>query len=187
VLAALPARGRWAGGAGAAGRPAVHDVDVAAPPAAGAIAGAAARAGLKVFETGLAHGTVTAVLTGAGGGDEPPPRRRDRRPPRRGAWTTDWREDAARRDFTITHVALGRGGALGLFRRTGGPRGRARALRRRPGDAAAGGLLAALRFFRFQARYGADGPGCGGRRGDPRGGAGLARLSAERVWMELSG
>jgi poly(A) polymerase len=165
----------------------VNDVDVAAPLPPEAMVPLLRRAGLKVFETGLAHGTVTAVLDGEP--VEVTSLRRDVATDGRHAevaWTTDWREDAARRDFTVNAMSLAADGRLwdyfggrddlaaGRVRFVGDPDTRLRE-----------DYLRALRFFRFQARYG---------RGDPDPAAlaairaavpGLARLSAERVWMEL--
>ena len=55
--------------------------------------------------TGLAHGTITAVLADGGAPVEVTTLRRDVCRPMGGmpsvAFTDDWREDAARRDFTI--------------------------------------------------------------------------------------
>lgn len=189
VLAALP-EGRAVGGCvrdALAGR-AVHDVDVAAPLPPEEIARRLRAAGLKVFETGLAHGTVTAVLQ-----HEPvevTALRRDVATDGRHAevaWTTDWREDAARRDFTFNAMSLTADGRLwdyfdgradleaGRVRFVGDPATRLRE-----------DYLRALRFFRFWSRYG---------RGDPDAEAlaaireavpGLARrIAAERIWMEL--
>ena len=114
VLAALPGS-RAVGGAvrdALAGLP-VADVDVAAPFPPEEIMSRLLAAGCKVFETGLAHGTVTAVW------DHQPIEvtalRRDVLTDGRHAevaWTTDWREDAARRDFTINAMSLGADGVL---------------------------------------------------------------------------
>ncbi|MXP65132.1 CCA tRNA nucleotidyltransferase [Roseomonas sp. M0104] len=188
VLAALPGA-RAVGGAvrdTLAGRP-VHDVDVAAALPPEAIAERLRAAGLKVFETGLQHGTVTAVLQ-----HEPvevTSLRRDLATDGRHAtvaWTDDWREDAARRDFTINALSLDAEGRLWDY--FAGRADLAAGKVRFVGDPAtrlAEDYLRVLRFFRFQARYG---------RGEPDPAAlvairaavpGMARLSAERVWMEL--
>ncbi len=188
VLAALPGS-RAVGGAvrdALAGRP-VHDVDVAAPLPPEAIAARLRGAGLKVFETGLAHGTVTAVL-----GKEPvevTSLRRDLETDGRHAevaWTTDWREDAARRDFTINAMSLSVDGELWDY--FGGQADLAAGLVRFVGDPATRlreDYLRALRFFRFQARYGTGGPDAAAVAAIRAAVPGLARLSAERVWMEL--
>lgn len=188
VLAALPGA-RAVGGAvrdALAGRP-VHDVDIAAPLPPGEIARRLREAGLKVFETGLAHGTVTAVL--AGMPVEVTSLRRDIATDGRHAeveWTTDWREDAARRDFTINAMSLSAAGELWDY--FGGRADLAAGLVRFVGDPAtrlAEDYLRALRFFRFQARYGRGAPDPAAMAAIRAAVPGLARLSAERVWMEF--
>lgn len=188
VLAALPGA-RAVGGAvrDALARLPVQDVDIAAPLPPEAIVARLRAAGLKVFETGLAHGTVTAVLGGMP--VEVTSLRRDVATDGRHAvvaWTTDWREDAARRDFTINAMSLSAEGWLWDY--FGGRADLAAGRVRFVGDAPTRlreDYLRALRFFRFQARYGRGAP-------DPEAIAaiceavpGLARLSAERVWAEL--
>ncbi len=188
VLAALPGA-RAVGGCvrdALAGRD-IADVDVAAPVAPDVIAARLRQAGLKVFETGLDHGTVTAVL------DHVPVEvtalRRDVVTDGRHAvvaWTTDWREDAARRDFTINAMSLTPDGAL--FDYFGGRADLAAGRVRFVGDPdtrLAEDYLRALRFFRFQARYGVGAPDAAAVAAIARAVPGLARLSAERVWMEL--
>lgn len=189
VLAALPGA-RAVGGCvrdALAGRP-VHDVDVAAPFPPEEMARRLLAAGLKVFETGLAHGTVTAVR------DRQPVEvtslRRDVATDGRHAevaWTTDWREDAARRDFTINAMSLAPDGRLWDY--FGGRDDLAAGRVRFVGDPAtrlAEDYLRALRFFRFWARYGQGVP-------DPAALAAIreavpgfaARIAPERIWMEL--
>ncbi|MCI0754610.1 CCA tRNA nucleotidyltransferase [Teichococcus vastitatis] len=188
VLAALPSS-RAVGGAvrdALAGRP-VHDVDVAAPLPPEAVAARLRAAGLKVFETGLQHGTVTAVL------DHEPVEvtslRRDLATDGRHAtvsWTENWREDAARRDFTINALSLDAEGRLWDY--FGGRADLAAGRVRFVGDAAtrlAEDYLRLLRFFRFQARYGRGEPDAAAMAAIRAAVPGLARLSAERVWMEL--
>lgn len=188
VLAALPGA-RAVGGCvrdALAGRD-FADVDVAAPLPPEEIARRLRDAGLRVFETGLAHGTVTAVL-----GREPvevTALRRDVLTDGRHAvveWTTDWREDAARRDFTINAMSLAADGAL--FDYFGGREDLAAGRVRFVGDPdlrLAEDYLRALRFFRFQARYGRGAPDAAAVAAIARAVPGLGRLSAERVWMEL--
>lgn len=188
ILAALPGA-RAVGGMVRdvlAGLP-VQDIDIAAPLPPDGIMARLRAAGLRVFETGLAHGTVTAVL------DRQPVEvtslRRDVTTDGRHAeveWTTDWREDAARRDFTINAMSMAADGRLwdyfdgradlaaGRVRFVGEPATRLRE------DA-----LRALRFFRFQARYGRGAADPAAIAAIREAVPSLARLSAERVWMEL--
>ena len=188
VLAALPGA-RAVGGAvrdTLAGRP-VQDVDVAAPLPPEEVARRLEAAGLRVFETGLAHGTVTAVLEGEA--VEVTSLRRDLATDGRHAtvdWTSDWQEDAARRDFTINAMSLSAEGDLWDY--FGGREDLAAGRVRFVGDPAtrlAEDTLRALRFFRFQARYGRGAPEAAALAAIRAAVPGLGRLSAERVWMEL--
>jgi poly(A) polymerase len=164
------------------------DVDLASPLAPEAVMRVMAAAGIKVVPTGLAHGTVTAVL---------PNRRVEITTLRRDvetdgrhaivAFTEDWREDAARRDFTINAMSMDRHGAV--FDYFGGVAdlhaGRLRFVGD-PAERVAEDYLRVLRFFRFFARYAAVAPDTATeaalRGGVPR----LGSLSAERVWHELT-
>ena len=188
VLDALPGS-RAVGGAvrdALAGLP-VADVDVAAPFPPEDIMARLLAAGCKVFETGLSHGTVTAVW------DHQPIEvtalRRDVLTDGRHAevaWTTDWREDAARRDFTINAMSLGADGVLHDY--FGGRDDLAHGLVRFVGDPAtrlAEDYLRLLRFFRFQARYGKGAPDEAALQAIRAAIPGLARLSVERIWMEI--
>ena len=188
VLAALPGA-RAVGGAvrdTLAGLP-VQDVDVAAPLPPEAISARLRAAGLKVFDTGLSHGTVTAVL------DHQPVEvtalRRDVVTDGRHAevaWTTDWREDAERRDFTINALSLAPDGSL--FDYFGGREDLRRGIVRFVGDPATRlreDYLRILRFFRFHTRYGRGMPDAAAVAAIRDAVPGLARLSVERVWSEL--
>jgi poly(A) polymerase/tRNA nucleotidyltransferase (CCA-adding enzyme) len=189
VLAALPGA-RAVGGCvrdALAGRE-VHDVDVAAPLPPEEIASRLAAAGLKVVETGLRHGTLTAVL------DRQPVEvtslRRDVATDGRHAevaWTTDWREDAARRDFTINAMSLAADGRLWDY--FGGREDLAAGRLRFVGDPATRlreDYLRALRFFRFHARYGTGAPDPAAMAAIREAVPGLAaRIAPERIWMEL--
>ncbi|MFD1111481.1 CCA tRNA nucleotidyltransferase [Pseudoroseomonas ludipueritiae] len=188
VLAALPGA-RVVGGAVRdllAGRP-VHDVDVAVALPPEEAAGRLREAGIKVFETGLAHGTVTAVLEHQP--VEVTSLRRDLVTDGRHAqvaWSTDWREDAARRDFTFNAMSMDAGGHLWDY--FGGRADLAAGRVRFVGDPAtrmAEDYLRLLRFFRFHARYGTGAPDPVALAAIREAVPGLARLSAERVWMEL--
>ncbi|WP_372623478.1 CCA tRNA nucleotidyltransferase [Falsiroseomonas sp.] len=189
ILAALPGA-RAVGGCvrdALAGRE-VHDVDIAAPLPPEEIALRLLAAGLKVFETGLAHGTVTAVL------DRQPVEvtalRRDVATDGRHAevaWTTDWREDAARRDFTINAMSCDAAGRLWDY--FGGREDLAAGRVRFVGDPATRlgeDYLRALRFFRFWARYGRGEPDAAALAAIRDAVPGLAaRIAPERIWMEL--
>jgi poly(A) polymerase/tRNA nucleotidyltransferase (CCA-adding enzyme) len=165
----------------------VQDLDMAAPFPPEEISERLKRAGFRIFETGLAHGTVTAVLHGTP--IEVTSLRRDVSTDGRHAevaWTTNWHEDAARRDFTINSMSMDADGALhddhggaadlhaGRVRFVGDPSTRL-----------AEDYLRALRFFRFQARFGRGEPDPAAIAAIQAAVPGLARLSAERVWSEL--
>jgi len=188
VLATLP-EARVAGGAvrdALAGRT-VCDIDLATPRPPDAVMQALAAAGIRVVPTGLEHGTVTAVVDGRG--IEVTSLRRDVETDGRHArveFTDDWREDAARRDFTINALSMGRDGAV--FDYFGGIEDLRAGRVRFVGKAAqriAEDYLRILRFFRFLARYGRGAPDADASAAIRGGLAGLAGLSAERVWSEL--
>jgi poly(A) polymerase/tRNA nucleotidyltransferase (CCA-adding enzyme) len=168
------------------GRPGT-DIDVATPDPPQAAAAALAAAQIKVIPTGLAHGTVTALLDGRP--FEVTTLRRDLVTDGRHAevaWTGDWREDAARRDFTINAMSLSPDGVLHDY--FGGEDDLATGRVRFVGEAAqrvAEDYLRVLRFFRFQARYGAGPPDAAAVAAIRGGVHGIAKLSAERVWGEL--
>ena len=163
------------------------DIDLATPDTPDRVAEALGAAGLRAIPTGMAHGTITAIVGGRP--FEITTLRRDVVTDGRHAevvWTDDWREDAARRDFTINALSLAPDGALHDYfaGQADLHAGRVRFV----GNAAervAEDYLRILRFFRFQARYGA-GPPDPAALGAIQGGVpGIARLSAERVWGEL--
>ena len=190
VLDALP-DARIVGGAvrdALAGRP-VADIDLATPLLPANVAAALTRAGIRSVPTGLDHGTLTAVVNGRG--FEITTLRRDVATDGRRAtvaFTSNWRDDAARRDFTINAMSMTREGTV--FDYFGGAADLRAGVLRFVGDPAtriAEDTLRILRFFRFFARYGTGAPDPAAL-GAIRGGvAGLAALSVERVWHELSG
>ena len=163
------------------------DIDLATPQRPEAVAAALADASIRAIPTGLAHGTVTAVL--GGHAYEITTLRRDVLTDGRHAevaWTNDWQEDAARRDFTINAMSLSPDGALHDY--FGGAADLAAGRVRFVGDAAvrvAEDYLRILRFFRFQARYGAGPPDPDAIAAIQANLGGIARLSTERVWSEL--
>ncbi|MES3090042.1 CCA tRNA nucleotidyltransferase [Sphingomonas aerolata] len=142
---------------------------------------------IRAVPTGLAHGTITAVTEG--GTVEITTLRRDVATDGRHAtiaYTDDWREDAARRDFTIN--ALYADPVSGeIFDYFGGlddlSAGRVRFIGD-PLQRIAEDHLRILRFFRFHARFGSeiDDAGleaCTARAND------LMALSRERIAAEL--
>jgi poly(A) polymerase len=166
----------------------VHDVDLATRLPPQGVLDRLKQAGIKAVPTGLAHGTITAVVNGRP--VEVTTLRRDVSTDGRRAtiaYTEDWQEDAARRDFTIN--ALGaEPGSRTLFDYFGGL-GDIEARRVRfigdPLTRIAEDHLRILRFFRFHARFGEGDPdpsglqACAARAND------LMALSRERIADEL--
>ena len=145
-------------------------------------------AGFKAVPTGIAHGTVTAVIPG--GPVEVTTLRRDVSTDGRRAtvaFTDDWREDAARRDFTIN--ALSADPITGeIYDYFGGTSdleaGRVRFI----GDPLVGiaeDHLRILRFFRFHARFGRGDPDRAGLAACAQRANDLMALSRERIADEL--
>ena len=195
VMAALEAAGgpgcaRFVGGCvrnSLIGQP-VADIDIATTLKPEETDRAIRAAGLKAVPTGIDHGTVTAVAERQP--FEITSLRRDVSTDGRKAtvaFTDDWAEDAARRDFRLN--ALYADAAGQVFDPTG--EGVADALAGRiifvgdPETRIREDFLRILRFFRFHAWYG---------RGEPDSAAlaacrdlapGMVRLSAERLSSEL--
>ncbi|MBU2167141.1 MAG: CCA tRNA nucleotidyltransferase [Alphaproteobacteria bacterium] len=195
VMAALEAEGgpdvaRFVGGCvrnSLMGRP-VDDVDIATRLDPQSVMTAVQSAGLKAVPTGLDHGTVTAVADGQP--FEITTLRRDVSTDGRRAtvaFTSDWAEDAGRRDFHIN--ALYADGEGRVFDPTG--QGLADIAARRVAFVGDAGRriredrLRILRFFRFQAWYGAGDPDADGLAACVEEAGGLGELSAERVSKEL--
>ena len=166
---------------------AVSDIDLATPAPPENVLELLKAAQIRAVPTGLAHGTITAVLPS--GPVEVTTLRRDVSTDGRRAtvaFTDDWREDAARRDFTMNALyADPRTGAI--FDYFGGIADlEARHVRfiGDPIQRIAEDHLRILRFFRFLARFGdhADPAGldaCTARAKD------LMALSRERIRDEL--
>ncbi|MBV1838364.1 CCA tRNA nucleotidyltransferase [Acetobacter estunensis] len=169
-----------------AGR-AVSDFDLATPEPPEDVMQRLESAGIKAVPTGLAHGTVTAVLEGCG--FEITTLRRDVKTDGRHAevaWTQDWREDAARRDFTINAMSCDPTGRVHDF--FGGRADLKAGWVRFVGDAALRireDALRVLRYFRFEARYGRGARDAATVQAVSAGAALIAGLSVERVWSEL--
>jgi poly(A) polymerase len=167
----------------------VADIDLATPNPPAAVIEALNNAGIKVVPTGLAHGTVTAVVNGRG--FEITTLRQDIQTDGRHAvvaFTADWRQDASRRDFTINAMSITRDGSV--FDYFEGVPDLAAGRVRFVGDPAtriAEDYLRILRFFRFYARFGRIPPDPDTTEALRAGIPGLAQLSIERVWSELRG
>jgi len=134
----------------------IGDLDLATPQPPEAVMARLAQAGIRFVPTGLSHGTITALA-----GHEPieiTTLRRDVETDGRHAvvaYTDDWAEDAARRDFTMNALYLDAAGDLwdpvggiedclaGRVRFVGDPRLRIEE-----------DVLRLLRFYRFLAHFG---------------------------------
>jgi poly(A) polymerase len=169
------------------GRP-VDEVDIATTLTPEEVTQALQAAKLKAVPTGVEHGTVTAVSGGIP--YEITTLRRDVATDGRRAvvaFTTDWAEDARRRDFTLNALYARRDGTI--FDPTGHGAADARAGRivfvGEPEHRVREDYLRILRFFRFLAWYGSGPPdaaalaACESLKGE------LRTLSAERVSKEL--
>ena len=166
----------------------VSDIDLATRLAPAAVLDRLREAEIKAVPTGLAHGTVTAVVEGRP--VEVTTLRRDVATDGRRAtiaYTDDWREDAARRDFTINALSADPAGGevFDYFEGLADLEGRRVRFIGDPFVRIAEDHLRILRFFRFHARFGAgdpDAPGleaCAARAND------LMALSRERIADEL--
>jgi poly(A) polymerase len=167
---------------------AVADIDLATALAPDESSRRIKKAGFKAIPTGIAHGTVTAILPG--GPVEVTTLRRDVTTDGRRAtvaFTDDWREDAARRDFTINALSADpRDGIVhDYFEGAGDLAERRVRFIGAPLERIAEDHLRILRFFRFHARFGKDAPdkagldACTARAND------LMALSRERIAQEL--
>jgi poly(A) polymerase len=165
---------------------ATGDIDIATPLPPDAVTRRLEAAGIKVVPTGLAHGTVTAVV--APRHFEITTLRRDVETfgrHARVAFTDDWAADAARRDFTMNALFLDAEGAV--FDPVGGLADLRAGRVRFVGDAETRireDVLRLLRFYRFHAHYG-KGEADAAARGACRALAPLLPgLSGERVAVE---
>jgi poly(A) polymerase len=192
VLAALGADGavvRFVGGCvrdTLLARP-IGDIDIATPDPPDTVLTLLEAAAIKAVPTGIAHGTITAVV---------PPRHFEITTLRRDvetfgrharvAFTDDWAADAARRDFTMNALFLDAAGRV--FDPVGGLADLRAGRVRFVGDAAARireDVLRLLRFYRFHAHYGRGAPDAAARRACRELSALLPGLSGERVATEL--
>jgi poly(A) polymerase len=167
----------------------VSDVDLATRLDPGDVIERLLRARLKAIPTGLAHGTVTALI-GGGARVEITTLRRDVATDGRRAliaYTGDWREDAARRDFTINALSADPE-SLEIHDYFGGLDDLEARRVRFIGDPLiriAEDHLRILRFFRFHARFGRGAPDPGGLEACAARAGDLKALSRERIADEL--
>lgn len=195
VMAALAAAGgpdcaRFVGGCvrnALIGAP-IDDIDIATTLRPDAVVSALKAARLRAVPTGIEHGTVTAV-------SEHQPfeittlRRDVSTDGRRAtvAFTTDWAEDAGRRDFRLNALYADEDGVIldptgqgyddalaGRIVFVGEPEGRIRE-----------DYLRILRFYRFYAWYGRGAPDAAAVTACAALAEGVEQLSAERVSKEL--
>lgn len=166
----------------------VSDIDIATPLTPPEVINRLESAGLRAIPTGIEHGTVTALADDAKA--EVTTLRRDVSTDGRHAivaFSRDWKEDAARRDFTInalyadpeSGIVFDYFGGLtdldtGLVRFIGNPEARI-----------AEDHLRILRFFRFHTRFGKGAPDQASLNACMKAADSLSALSAERIADEL--
>lgn len=165
----------------------VDDIDIATQLTPEIVMTALKAADIRAIPTGIEHGTITAIL------DSEPfeitTLRRDVETDGRRAvvaFTEDWREDAMRRDFRLNALYAEPNGTLhdpvggGIEDAKNG-----RVIFIGDGDERLReDYLRILRFFRFNAWYGAD-IDADGLAACARQSAGLEKIAAERIWKEL--
>ena len=187
--AAKPGSARFVGGCvrnALMGKP-VDDIDIATQLTPEEVTAALEAAGMRAIPTGIEHGTITAVCESRP--FEITTLRRDVETDGRRAvvaFTHDWEEDAARRDFRLNALYADADGQV--FDPTGGgiddaSTGRVIFI----GDADTRlkeDYLRILRFFRFNAWYGA-GIDPEGLAACARQREGLKQIAVERIWKEL--
>ncbi|HVZ69644.1 MAG TPA: CCA tRNA nucleotidyltransferase [Rhizomicrobium sp.] len=165
----------------------VTEVDIATPLTPQEVTKRLEAAKLKAVPTGIEHGTVTAISNGKS--FEVTTLRRDVATDGRRAvvaFTADWKEDAARRDFTMNALYASADGEIfdyfngvadleaGKVRFVGDPTTRIRE-----------DYLRILRLFRFHAWYGKGDIDSDALRAAAAEKAGLAQLSGERIAKEM--
>ncbi len=195
VLNALEAAGgadcaRFVGGCvrnAVIGKP-IADIDLATTLTPDAVTKALRAGGVRAIPTGVEHGTVTAVFQHQP--VEVTTLRRDVETDGRRAvvaFTTDWRQDALRRDFTLNSLYACRDGSI--YDPTGHGVADAKAGRivfvGDPEQRLREDHLRSLRFFRFLAWYGRGAPDAAAVEAIARLKDKVASLAAERISAEL--
>jgi len=166
----------------------VSDVDLATRLKPQEVVERLEAARIKAVPTGIDHGTVTAVSDGQP--VEITSLRRDVSTDGRRAtvaFTDDWKEDAARRDFTINALSAdpNSGEIFDYFGGTDDLHHRRVRFIGEPLQRIAEDHLRILRFFRFHARFGAGHPDEAGLEACTRRANDLMALSRERIADEL--
>jgi poly(A) polymerase len=166
----------------------VADVDLATMLTPDTVIRSLEKAGIKAVPTGIEHGTITAVC--AGKTFEITTLRRDVSTDGRRAtvaFSTDWKEDAARRDFTINALYADPDNGE-IFDYFGGLDDLNAGVVRFIGDAAARiaeDHLRILRYFRFYARFATAAPNAEAIAACEAAAKTLMALSRERIADEL--
>jgi len=189
LLAALKGEARFVGGCvrdALLKRP-IGDIDLATPLFPDEVMRRLAAAGIKVVPTGLAHGTVTALIERHP--FEITTLRRDVETFGRHAnvaFTSNWAEDSRRRDFTMNALYLAADGEI--FDYQEGLRDLRRGKVRFVGDPATRireDVLRVLRFYRFHAWLGRGAADAAARAACRVSAPLVSTLSGERVQAEL--
>ena len=145
------------------------------------------QAGIKVIETGIEHGTITAVVDGEE--FEITTLRIDTEQTGRHAtvqWTKDWKLDAERRDLTFNAMSLDLDGTLYDYH--GGLEDLKANKAKFVGDASSRMVedyLRILRYFRFQGRTAKPTFDPDTLEAIKKNAEGLKQISGERIWMEM--
>ncbi len=166
----------------------VSEIDIATPDEPQKVIELLSRANLKCVPTGLSHGTVTAIIEDTS--FEITSLRKDTACDGRHAaveFTSDWEEDAGRRDFTFNAMSLRPNGDV--FDYHAGLADAKEGQVRFVGNAAdriQEDFLRILRLFRFQAWYGRVPIEPGTIAACQKYADGIEKLSGERLQQELS-
>lgn len=167
----------------------VADVDIATTLLPQAVIDRLEAAGVKAIPTGIDHGTITAAIDGKN--YEITTLRRDVATDGRRAtvaFSEDWREDAARRDFTINalYADPDTGEIFDYFDGRHDLEGGILRFIGEPAQRIAEDFLRILRYFRFLARYGSGPLNQDALNGCIQGAHGLTALSRERIAQEVA-
>ena len=166
----------------------VKDIDVATPLVPDDVIARLETVGIRTIPTGIAHGTVTALLKE--GTVEITTLRHDVSTDGRRAtvaFAHNWRDDAARRDFTINALYADpvSGEIWDYFRGLDDLAARRVRFIGDPAERIREDHLRILRYFRFQARFGSQPADSASEQACAQLAATLKGLSRERVGMEL--